>query len=390
MFNDSMQGISVLTYSLFNSSVDIIKENTFETVVNDRAQFISTEGDIYFPMGSGVGFDKEHKLPTFMKDGSSTTLDLKPHHRFSDDYIDKNITTIAYNKSIHLPTLLKRLALDEKTYGVIIQNPKSNYMINPLHPAIAFAITSGMMEYPDEGELHIFEWSSSALAEFSSMSTRKKNKELKFYEEEYQDLFKTFPHVIKKPITETRTASISENSITRLIESPLVEDIDIQIDIQVSSGDSNLTGIKSVLIPTQLAIGNMAQPYYGYMHLTNPTSGSIEGYNMSPMMSGNLQQGLGNDSTDEWSDLLSNTSDGNVCCGSSNSSTPRGWSTLSKINLNSMFSEYIISYNGLMSYVEVSKKIAGTIWEGIEKEAQEKLKEIEDTSAEAVVSTEEA
>ncbi len=376
-----MQGISVLSYSLFNSITDIIKANTIDDVVSDRSQFVGLEGDIYFPLNTALNFDRsdDRKLPTFMLDGDDTNLNLMTYSNFQEEYISKNITTVAFNKTVFLPTLLKRLAEDEKTYGVIIQD--GNYMINPLHPAIAFSITSGLMEFPEKGNLHIFEWSDYAMRKYHNMTNRSKRKEKEFFEKEYKDLFATFKFLIRKPTVEKRRATIDDADIIKLIDSPLIEDINTRINISINSSDNEgTTGIKSVLIPTQLAIGNMATPYYGFMHLMNPTSSGGMGYNMSPMLSGNVNQSMCD--AELFRDLARHTSDGNICTGSQSANTTRGWFTLSKININSMFGECIVAKNGLLSYVETSKSISGAIWHGIEQDKLAEMEAVETPEAE--------
>ncbi len=367
MFTDSMQGISTLSYGLFESIASIIKSNSFEQVSSDRVQFVSTEGDIYFPMSAKLKFRSgdSKEIPDFMLDGDSTPLETMSYSDFQESYLSHDITTIAFNKTVFLPTLLKRLAQDPKTYGVIVEN--GDYMVNPLHPAIAFSITSGLMALPESGNLHIFEWSDMANRKFSRLSTRKKKKEMDFYEAEFGKLFGAFQYLIKKPVTEKRTASVSDDELKRLVDSPLLEDINTRIDIRVdSNSDVGSKNIKSVIIPTQLAIGNMATPYYGFLHLTKPISSEICGYNFSPMMSGNVNQSTCE--ADTFADLSQRTGSGNVCAGSATANTPRGWTTMSKININSMFNDCIISQNGLMSFVKTSKKVSGAIWESIERD----------------------
>ncbi len=367
MFNDSMRGITVFTYSVLQSVLDIIKTNSFSSKVSDKVQFVSHDGDIYYPLGNGVGLGNQPegniRIPTFMLEGDSTQLNLMNYRDYSQRYIADEITTVRYNKSIFLPTLLKQLAMDEKTYGLILQ--KGDYMVNPIHPAVAFSITAGLMEFPEEGELHVFQWSDEALEKIANMSNRQKKKEMEFYEKEYEGIFAAFSKLIKTPSTETRVARIGEESISRMVSSPLMEDLDITVEVSVSDdGAEGARGVKSLLIPLQLAIGDMAQPYYGFMFIESPKNDENTGHNLSPMMSGNLSQNMGEVS--RYGSLDSAASSGNVCTSSYNSHTPAGWSTLSKVNLNSMFNPKLVSPNGVLSYVEVSKKIAGAIWADIE------------------------
>ncbi len=379
MFNESMRGISVLSYSLLNSVKDIITSNTHTQVSEDKCQFVSPEGDIYFPMSAKIkhGGDTEKSLPKFMTDGDSTDSHLHSFNWFRDTYLSDGITTISYNKSVFLPTLLKRLAQEDKTYGVIIQ--KDSYMINPLHPMVAFSITSGLLELPEEGELHIFEWNSSTVVDLENGRIRQHQSKKRFYIDEYQKTFGLFKYLIKESVVEKRTAFLSEDGVNKIINDPLLDDINVKVQVDVSSEvDRGSDNIKSVIVPTQLAIGNVATPYYGMMLLQKPR-GDIVGYNLTPMMSGNLNQGMCE--VDTYGDLESHTSSGNVCTGSESSTSPRGWSTLSKINLNSMFNDELVSENGLVSFVEASKEISASIWERIEKESLAEL-DIETEEAE--------
>ncbi len=367
MFNESMKGISVLSYALLNSANDIIESNTHTQVSTDRSQFVSNQGDIYFPMSAKLQLDSsnpEKKVPTFMVDGNETELNFIDFRSFRNQYLADGITTISYNKSVFLPTLLKRLAQEKKTYGIIIQ--KGSYIINPLHPLVAFSVTSGLMHLPEEGELHIFEWNSQTVEKLEADQIPRNTTRKEFYTSEYQKVFGLFRYLIKESVVEKRTAFISDDDINKLVDAPLLDDINVNITVDVSSeSDRGSDNIKSIIVPTQLAIGDMATPYYGLMLLKKPNT-DISGYNLTPMMSGNLNQGMC--SSNRFRNLLGSTSSGNVCTGSESSNSPRGWSTLSKINLNSMFQDELVSTTGVVSFVEASKEIASSIWERVEKE----------------------
>ncbi len=389
MFNESMQGISVLSYALLNSTQDIINSNTFELVDEDKSQFISKEGDIYFPMSEEIHLEGgSTRMPTFMIDGDRTNMQWLDFNDFQRKYISRSITTVSYNKSVYLPTLLKRLALDQKTYGVVIQ--KGDFIVNPLHPLVAFSVTSGMMALPEEGELHIFEWSDYVLDKIKTLSddslTKFKNRK-KFFEQEYTDTFDLFKYLIKTPVVEKRDAFISDRGIKELIDSPLIDDINTEIEVSVSTGDSSSSSkIKSIIIPTQLAISNIVTPYYGMLLLGSPR-GDITGWGVTPMLSGNLNQGLGDGAT--FRAVRERSDYGNVCTGSESSTNASGWSTLSKVNLNSMFVDELVSTKALIPFVETSKDISGVIWEGIEKQQLADLeKEEADEAAEATEANE--
>ncbi len=378
MFNGGMQGVSVLTYSLMNSLKELTEANTFSTTDTGKVQFVNDIGDIYFPMDTNMKMKGQSspgiEMPDFIRDWDEE-LGAMEYPIFIDIYLNDNVTTINYNRSMYLPTLLSQLADNEKVYGVIIQNEK--YMINPFHPLVAFAITTNMMQYPDEGQLHIFEWSDYVERQISR-PTRDAKKAEETFEKKYEKIFETFDHLIKRPMQEKHKASVNSSEVEALVSFPLLEDLDLEIKVEINQNGSS-DGIKSILVPAQLAIGDTAIPYYGLMFIDHPRN-SGKGFNLTGMMSGNLNQGF--DDIDTFYDSVNYPSSGNVCTGSESASNPKGWFTLSKVNINSMFGQRIISENDLVPFATVSKNIAGTIWKGIEstglKEMEEKLQETEE------------
>jgi hypothetical protein len=358
-----------------NSLKELAEANTFESN-SKETQFVNDIGDIYFPMDTRISFSEKNsvsagiKVPSFTEDWDDDIIACS-NNDFNDHFIKNNITTINFNKSIYLPTLLKQLVEDETIYGVIIQHEK--YMINPFHPLIAFAISSGLMEYPDEGQLHIFEWSRYS-QDFWKDERRKdvRERRVKFYEQSYTKLFGVFDHLVRTPVKEQHRVIIQPEVEDKLIDSPLLEDVDVKIGVDINQSTST-NGIYGLIIPTQLAISSIATPYYGLMFIDNPISGSRTGYNLSPMMSGNINQGF-DDEIEDFHDLYNHAGSGNICTGNASPSNPVGWFTLSKININSMFGPNIISQNGLIEFVQTSKKIASLMWRDIEAEG---LKEME-------------
>ncbi len=382
--SNNMNGVSVLSYSLLNSAADIIKENTFEKEDTDNYQFVNDIGDIYFPVSSKLSFHSggdSVKIPTFYEDRENDSMQMVEYSEFITNYISDDIVTIEYNKSIHLPTLLKQLSENDKIYGAIVQT--EGYMVNPLHPMVAFSIMSGLLELPEEANLHVFEWSKKAIDEQKKSDWADKQE---FYEKEFSLLFDSMAHLIKAPASIRQSANLREEDADTLLKSPLMEDIDIKIRLsQTDTSSSESDKIKSVMIPTQLAISDIATPYYGMMYLEKRDGREFKGYNFTPMLSGNLQQT--GSRTKSFNELLSNTSSGNICTGSKSPHTPRGWSTLSKININSMFCQFIVDINSTIPFVDSSKKISGAIWSGIERQSLNKLEELE--KAEEMEETEE-
>ncbi len=374
MFNsNNMQGISVLSYSLLNSAADVIKSNTFEKMDENNFPFVSQDGDIYFPLETKLKFGSSGggtEIPTFYED-QNARVKLLDYGEFKDYYIDRNITTVSYDRSLHMPTFLRQLSEKKEIYGVIIE--KGDYMLNPLHPLVAFSAMSNLLEIPDKANLHIFEWSKEAL---DKMDRGASDYNIDFYEKEYKQTFDALSFLIKKPVMQKQKANLREQDIEKILQSPLIEDINSKIDLHLSEGITSSQDIKSILVPTQLAIGNIATPYYGILWLKKPVDGGT-GYNMTPMLSGNLNQS--SEGIESFNDLISHTGSGNICTGSENSQNHRGWSTLSKVNINSMFNQHIVDSKKVLPFVQASKKISSAIWGAIEKKSLEAIPDEEES-----------
>ena len=381
MFNDSMKGVSTLSFALFESVKDVIVQNNFETIIDDKVQFINDKGDIYIPYSKlyKPGSTGDTKFPLFAPNkGDETMREMRYFEKFRDDWLNPNITTIGYNRSISLTSLLKQLADEDTVYGVVLQgiNSQSEFAVNPLHPMVAFLVTAGLLELPEEGKLHVFEWKETKL---DTVKRRSDNQtRIKEYVKNYKKFFETVPHIIKEPVKVRQTSSINNTYVNAIIDDPFVENINATIKIdKVDTDQGDLRKIKSIVIPHQLIVDSTLSPYYGISVVISPADGSMKGYALSPMATGNIS--LDNYSGDctfqEWSTSGSTT---NVCTGSYSSTNPRGWFTLSRVNLNSMYYNNVIAMDHVFPFWKASKQIAADIW-GVQLEEESKeLKKIEE------------
>jgi len=104
--------------------------------------------------------------------------------------------------------------------------------------------------------------------------------------------------------------------------------------------------IPSIIVPFQIISKGMVLPYFGWGTIKT-SGGGIQGISLPGNLSGNLK--ANHDSREN-----------NVCTGSHDNNTYRGWQTLSKINMNSMwFSEIIHRRYKELSYgaMEVTKML---------------------------------
>jgi len=383
MFNDSMRGVSTLSYSLLNSARDMIVRNNVEEVISDHVQFINDAGDIYIPFSKKFSIFNDdsspNKFPTFYPNDSGSTDFHSPtsFQEFSKTYLDPEIATIKYDKSISLPYLLQQLAEADNVYGVVLQDPKkSSYAINPLHPMVAFLISAGLLELPEEGHLHIYEWNPSLLNRIKRRSNIEK--EIEGYISDYEKFFAFSPHIVKEPVTIKQQAGISGNDITSLIEDPFVETLSASIRItREDTGTTDLSKIASLVIPHQLIADGTLSPYYGISLIADPTTSSISGYSITPSVTGNINQHHDGGER-SFSSFYRSSGEGNVCTGSENSITPKGWFTLSRVNLNSMYYNDVISEAYVFPFIAASKKISADIWKVTVDETAQKLKEMEE------------
>jgi len=391
MFKDSMQGVSTLSFSLFSSVKDMIQKNTFESTADSSIQFINELGDIYIPYSRKFGPKEsgDNKIPRFAPEGDGGKRFESPvyYQDFKRHYIDPNVTTINYNPSICLPTLLKQLSESPDVYGVVLQKKvgRKSFDINPLHPMVSFLIMSGLMELPDEGKLHVFEYNSSGKAKTANALESTQGKRLtKSYMKDYEKFFAISGDIMRDPVKISQNASMRDSEISALIEDPFIENIqDITVNIKKNSDDQNLSSIRSLLIPNQLIMDGTVGPYYGISSITDPVNSRITGYGLGPMVTGNISMSH-NDGRRSYNSFLGSADESNVCTGSETSTVPKGWFTLSKVNLNSMYYSDVIDSENVFAFIEASKKVSNDIWTVYDQQAKDKLAAaLVDTEAEA-------
>jgi len=378
MFNNSMKGVSALSFALMASVKDLLKTNTFEEIQKDGISFFNDKGDIYLPLAT-----RNFETPLFDPPGRAQPnfIDFR---EFRSMYLSKDITTITYDESISLPALLTKLAEEPSIYGVILEEKskkshsrEDKFLFNPLHPLNTFLIASGIIDIPKEGKLHIFEWSGTSKSLLENET--KVNRFFEHYQKEYAKLFELAPHIIKEPIKRKRIASISNGDISSLIDFPFIEMINTDIMIEENTHAGRGNNIKSFFIPTQLAIDSIATPYYGLIYMEK-RSGSPKGISLTPMYSGNINAFNGEER--DYSENRARASSGNVCTGSYNNDSRKGWFTLSKVNLGSMFYPDIVDEKSAVYFAEASKQISGEIWKALRGE------DVESSSSEPEVETE--
>jgi len=355
-----------------NSVKDCILANRTTEEMTGAASFYNEQGDIYLPLNTPISMSE---FPTFDPHPTDAqSIAYGSIRDFRRQFLEDGITTIEYNENLFLPTFLKNLSAEKNVYGVIVekqeegQSRNSKFIFNPLHPLNAFLLSAGIIELPSSGKIHIFEFNERA-QRYNASNEQKINRWEERLKDDYGKVFSYAPHILKGRFMQSQNASIPSSEVSALIDDPFLESINanIQLDKIVDDGvDEKL--VSSLIIPTQFAIDGMVTPYYGMIFIKDVLEDGMRGYNLSPMYSGNINQSF---SSDSYESSRRNGSRRNICVGSESLHSTRGWFTLSKININSMFFNDIIDMNQVLAFVEASKRLSNIIWEGIEEASLE-------------------
>jgi len=369
--NNSLQGLSTLTLSIMQSMAEVIKENSYTEKTADSINFYNDRGDVYLPFNIKIWSRKlengefpDFKMPSDYARPNSSSLNMQ---NFTQEFLSNDITTITINDSISLKHLLSKLSSEKEVYGVIFENTdkdqgEDKFLFNPLHPINAFLASSGLIDLPTSGKIHIFTFSERGLEVLNSYNNSAFKKTYEKYASDYHKLFEKFPHIVKGGINMKSTAQVDDSVVENIIHSPQVDSLHANIAVRREENSEDNASIKSLIIPLQLAISGIATPFYG-ISLLKVGSNGTHGVNLTPMISGNLKNSTAND--------FSATHD--VCTGGYNNRKRSGWLTLSKINIGSMYHHQLIKIEEAMLFIAASKKISQEIWEAMSTDEEQEI-----------------
>jgi hypothetical protein len=384
--SNNLRGISFLSLALQQSLTEFAQTLTFEERGTTDVQFINDAGDIYLPYYSKIGpiEDGEDKIPLFLPKGNTDARfgNLVSFPNFRNDYIKDQVTTINFDENFSLTSLLKQLSENKAIYGVVLQSGtgRNSFAMNPLHPMVAFMVVSGLYKMPTSGKLHIFELTELGQTKMNQESAEK-NQKIDSYVADYQKFFSLTPKLVRNPVIIRQSATITDSSLDTIAGGPFIESIqELQVTVEKKSEEEGgIDKIQSIIIPTQLIVDSTFAPYYGVANVTSPTNGRLSGCSLSPMATGNINRNR--NTGDKY--LGSIGHEGNVCAGSESPSTPKGWFTLSRVNLNSLHYHDILDEIEVFPWIEASKKISRGIW-AVEEEKEQTASSEEASDAEPV------
>jgi hypothetical protein len=373
MFENTMQGFSPFAYAFLSSAKDLILQNTIEPETEEKYDFFNIKGDIFLPLNKSFTFNdfENGTLPNFDPPGNKLTHydDFYTFSEFVDGYLSSTITSFNVTEDLDLISILIQLSKEDAVYGVVyeskIYNKSRNnkFLFNPLHPINAFLITTGIIEIPVEGKLHIFEWKKGIV---EKNLNRDITTEEKKYKDDFASTFSLLEFLLKEKIERRQTAEIREKSLKEILSYPFIDMLNAEIIVEEEQSNSanKHKNINFIIIPAQLAISGMVIPYYGVINLFKYEEEYL-GMNLSPMKSGNISHSFRHDKTYPQARQEASNS---VCTGSESNSTKKGWFTLSKINVGSMFFSEIIDSAAVVPYANIAKKFSGEIYETFQQE----------------------
>lgn len=219
-----------------------------------------------------------------------------------------------YQLQHFLRGLAKTDTLD--VYGMLI-NLGSDKRLNPLHPLVAQAISTGAIKLPETFEVIIYPM----------------QKEQKIAQKGLETNVTAAVHILNFVNEHGQTAREvikPKNSLYSDISNLAKTTDPLNFTVEFQSKESST--MRNVIIPVQFASDGVVTPYYGVIQ-SEHRDGGYRSQQLSPMLSGNIQTG--------------DTSFGSTCTGDLSSSRYSSLHVLNGFNLNSAYFKEAVSNSSL-------------------------------------------
>ena len=230
-------------------------------------------------------------------------------------------------------------------YGILLK--KDGIFINPFHPLIAQSLVRKHEKKEATAEYKALLDNQYKVFIYTYNDTNINDSNIDLNHDKLKDTFKD--HIFKvlamleqsfsssyiiTSVNNTRTHSSSELTpyIYRSLEYNYIE----KFTDEMNKYDINIE-------PVQLVNNGLVYPYYGIVAQKHSASTSIRGYQLSPMLSPNINNFSGyinknNDGVESYE-----ISAGSVCTGNLRNNSEAGWLSLNHANLNSSYFKNILS-----------------------------------------------
>ena len=202
------------------------------------------------------------------------------------------------------------------------------------------------MRLPTKGKLIVYNWEKNILEKFE---INHQKRYISRIEEVWMQFIGQSKNFINKKVSERRLTINREDYLEQLSGFDSLKQLSIFGDINYRELNE-VTDIKMLIIPLQMAVGHIATPFYGVSYINNPTK-RPRGFNTGVMISGNLKSAY-------------DYTEGTVCTGSLSNTRDQGWLTLNRINLSSMWYDQIVSTSrsDLINFAYTAKYIASQFY----------------------------
>lgn len=331
--NDAIKGITGGNISEKGLTVDEKKGNFFVPISskisheNLSSFYRDTIGDLFLELGD-----------------APSSLNLISESNFFDfigyyDKISNEVKTITASpaKALMVIQSLIRDAGDIFAGALMIDPENSSWVINPTHPLVVERILAGQIKLPSKVKVLLFTYKTSKTLD----------------EEVYEYISKQQALVIKI------ARDFSQDSLKRKVDirdingeeelgdlyCPALMDVEIEYNVEVD-------GLTKVIVPYQLLTRGEMIPYFG----TGIIQASGVGRTLPGHLSGNVKFGYYNSGGVE-----------GVCTGDYSNRTPEGWLTLNRVNLNSVWYDYMINYEYYSinkAYMDLAADLIDALFEG--------------------------
>ena len=299
---------------MMNKEFEDLKEKFKGGEEGRKIENITSEGDVLFPLNNEIDFEKlKRKIKKTSKDEIVHTEVKMSYNKFMNDFISDKVR-IAKDLNIEkfFKLFVKELYSNSKFYGCIITD-EDEFYLNISHPLILKELKDSKYEkLPENFSAIFFEVEDNLNIDEKRFA--EVFKRTLMFTNLYKDLNKDNLNM-KSDIYDTREV-YDMNGFYDL------NSTDAGVTIETSISDTTF------LVPLQIATKGEMVPYFGYALFAS----DAVGFSSPDFMTGNISNHGGWESDDSI-----------ICTGDYEKRTLEGWYTLSKINLNSMYTDYIIN-----------------------------------------------
>jgi len=328
---------------------DMVEAVTQDNSIGSKIDAIDDKGNVLFPIGASLSWGD---IVEIFESPFSEYSGLKVNSE--DNFINYDYLYNEVNDSVKRIKCSPAKAI-QILQGVIpeakkdlmgalwIDETKPNWVLNPLHPLVAYGIMNGMYELPKEVTMLLFLYKDGS-SNFNKINDEYVDAMKSLFGAELKIIDKTLGFDIESQIQVRGTQRDFDNIYAPSMTSAYVE------------YNSSMPRGLLTIVPVQSITKGEILPYYGNAIVSE---GGV-GMNLPGTISGNIKYGFYNGRDRE-----------GVCTGDYSNRSVTGWRTLNRLNVNSTwYSEYVNrDFKSIaLAAIELSHSIYSTPTDSTEEE----------------------